>query len=151
MAEPCCINHLLFTNNEIKWEHGGVLLLSLSLHHPWVRRPQHVAEGEGYTWQSTRDTPRGQVLLGEVRGPSLGLLMPLSRGKDQIVTSGMYSLKEPALHLQRHLLSLLQFPIFFFFFCRKVFFAVGGAGCAVVAWDPRTSSSFWARYHDFTG
>lgn len=40
---------------------------------------------------------------------------------------------------------------FFLFFCRKVVFAAGGAGCAVVAWDPHTSSSFWARYHDFTG
>lgn len=55
----------------------------------------------------------GQILLGEVRGPNLGLLIPLGREKDHIFTSGMCGLKKPALHLQRHLLSLPQLPIFF--------------------------------------
>lgn len=74
----------------------------------------------------------GQILLGEIREPNLGSLMPLGRGKDHIFTSGMRSLKKPALHLQRHLLSLPQLPIFFH---RKVGFAAEGAGRAVIVWD----------------
>lgn len=68
----------------------------------------------------------GHILLAKVRGPNLGLLMPLGVGKDEIFTSRMHSPKEPALPLQRHLPSLPQLPFFFFFFfAEKVFFCCG--------------------------
>ena len=148
MAEPHRINHLLFINNEIKWEQGGVSLVSPSLHHPWARWPQDMTEGERRTWQPMCSTSRVPDRAGGGLRAQFGLADASRQREGSDIhlwdarpegTSSPFAETSPQTASASH------------FFRRKAVFAVEGAGCAVTAWDPHTPFSFWARAHDFAG